>query len=434
MTNKYSLLANILYRPWAINFEYAQNAGTLLSSILNPGLEMTAADEPEENKPFAASYVQNSLKYSDGYNDSPKGSVAVIPVRGELMKYDEYCGPAGMQTIGKRIVEADNHPNISQIMLLIDSPGGSVDGLITLTNIIKNTKKPITSFIDETAASGAMWLASATDKTIASLETARLGSIGVMLSFADMQPFWELQGVKFHEIYSKHSGDKNKLFSETRKGDYKKIRKEILDPLAVEFRNAIKTNRPNVSDEHLTGKMFFAKDLIGTLVDEIASFEKAIEITSNLAITNKLNINSKTKSMEGLNNLSTAAGVETFESQDGGIFLSEDQAKLVEKALADYKAQLKTANQEIIAVNTRLEEETTALNTQLGEANELTASLKEENANLRDENETLKGQPAVETTAAVTDKNKESVKESDPNVTTGKDFVEDMQAVAEAYL
>jgi protease-4 len=216
-------------------------------------------------------------------NKAPSGSVAVIPVRGELMKYNQFCGPAGMQTIGQRIQEADVHRNISSIMLIVDSPGGTVDGTKALGNIIKGTTKPTTGLVDGMAASGGKWLISNCDRVIATTEIDQVGSIGVMNSFIDMQPYWESLGIKFHEVYSDLSKDKNRLFREMRHGDYENYKKAVLDPLAQEFRDIIKTNRPNVKDEHLTGKMFFAKDVVGTLIDEIASFDDAIRITADMA-------------------------------------------------------------------------------------------------------------------------------------------------------
>lgn len=135
--NKYSLLVNILNRPWPIDIDHAAGCGAIVHSILNSRLESEPLPEPEANKPskiIAASQDSN-------IKNSQNGAVMVIPIIGELMKYDEFCGPAGMQTIGKRIQKADKDPDVGSIMLMFDTPGGSVDGIKDLADIIKGTQK-----------------------------------------------------------------------------------------------------------------------------------------------------------------------------------------------------------------------------------------------------------------------------------------------------
>lgn len=416
MTNKYSFLSNLLSKPWAINPDYAQNAGSFVASILDPRFEPIKGEEPDNNKPFCISFAQDSLKYPEGYDKAPSGSVAIIPIRGELMKYDEFCGPVGMQTIGKRIQDADLHKNIGSIMLLFDTPGGSVDGIKSLGNIIKNTDKPITAFIDGNCFSGGMWLASNCDKIIASTEIDQLGSIGVMTSFIDMQPVWEMMGVKFHEVYSNLSGDKNKIFREMRHGEYENYKKQILDPLAIEFRNIIKSNRPNATEDQLTGKTFFANDVIGSLVDEIASFDNAIKITSQIQ---KLTINKSQKTMAKLKNIELATGVEAFEVFEGVISLTEDQANTIESFIDSKQVEIDTAKAENDSLNQKLAD-------QLQKENDLQL----ENQRLSQIIETMKKQPAAQSAEVVTDTNAVIEKDNDLCITDpNASFFENVEKV-----
>jgi len=107
------------------------------------------------------------------------------------MKEDMVCGPAGTATLGRIIQQADNNPNISAIVLHIDSPGGTVDGTEALANIIRNTNKPVVAFADGLMASAALWIGSAANEIIASTDTDEIGSVGVIMRFADWQPHWE---------------------------------------------------------------------------------------------------------------------------------------------------------------------------------------------------------------------------------------------------
>lgn len=418
--NKFTFLATILQKPWVIDPDYAQSMGNFVAGILNPSLEISASPEPEANKPYSISIAQDSLKYPEGYDKAPSGSIAIIPIRGELMKQDEFCGPAGMATIGKRIQDADKHKNISATILLFDTPGGSVDGIETLSKIIKNTTKPITAFIDGTCASGGIWLASNCDKIIASNNMDRIGSIGVMTSFIDMQPVWELMGVKFHEVYSNLSKDKNRLFKEMRNGDYDNYKLEVLDPLAEEFRTIIRTNRPNANDDQLTGKMFFAKDVVGSLIDHVASFQEAIMITSELvSISKSINI----KVMKELNNLSAVVGVESFEVSEGGIFLTEEQAHLI-------NAKLESDASALSAINAEKEELINKAASNLEHENELQLTVQR----LEESIENLRKAPAAKSAEVVTESNA-VVKDNDPCVVNDSDdFLTRLQKVGEAYL
>jgi len=49
----------------------------------------------------------------------PEGSVAVIPIRSEILKYDQPCGPRGTQSILTDVKSADQNPNIKSILLVV---------------------------------------------------------------------------------------------------------------------------------------------------------------------------------------------------------------------------------------------------------------------------------------------------------------------------
>jgi protease IV len=273
----YKLTSAILKSVWAIEPRAAIANGTLLSIILNHQQNELQIEE----SPKISAVSKNGYKY-DNLESAPSGSAAIIPIVGELMKYDQLCGPVGTKTIGKWIVEADQHPKINAIVLNIDSPGGTVDGTETLENIIKATKKPIVAFIDGMMCSAALWVGSAADIIIASTPHDEIGSIGVMVSFADVQPYYEKMGIKFHTIRAEQSKEKNEVFYQALAGNYDKIKKEMLNPLADAFIETIRTNRPGTTKEQYTGKVFFAKDVLGSLVDGIGNLDYAVNYALSL--------------------------------------------------------------------------------------------------------------------------------------------------------
>ncbi|MEG2099585.1 MAG: hypothetical protein RRY42_06720, partial [Mucinivorans sp.] len=81
----------------------------------------------------------------------------------------------------------------------------------------------------------------------------------------------------------------------------------------------------------LTGDVYFASQVVGTLVDQIGSLDVAIERALFLAKTSTKNKMAKTKTKTTA--LALAAGVDAFEISDGSISLNEDQIASVEAAL-----------------------------------------------------------------------------------------------------
>lgn len=222
----------------------------------------------------------------DEITDSDKkeeGRVIVLPIKGTMLKHGTWCA-YGMEEIADYTKYYASQEDVSGIVLDIDSGGGSVNAVPPLLEAIDFTRaqgKPIVAHCD-TACSAAYWTASATDQIFANNNISSLfGSIGVMISFIDMIPYYEKQGAKYHEVYADQSGDKNLAFQEFMKGNYEQIKKEMLNPMAIQFQNAVKSNRADKlkSDEKglLTGATFTADQSIDNgLIDQIGTLSHAI--------------------------------------------------------------------------------------------------------------------------------------------------------------
>jgi signal peptide peptidase SppA len=211
-----------------------------------------------------------------------KNSVAVIPVRDELTKYD-YCGVPGTMTLEKLFDKAAASPNVKAIVMPLDTPGGSATPSMKLAETIKNAaaQKPVFAFVDEMAASGGMMIASAATKIYASSKFDVVGSIGTMMSWANFKKMYEMKGVEFHEVYATLSTNKNKLFRDANKGNYKNLVENMLDPLNEEFIGMVKANRAGRLDlsnkEVFTGEIFEAQNAVSFgLIDGIANFDTVI--------------------------------------------------------------------------------------------------------------------------------------------------------------
>ena len=280
------LLSEILGGSWAIEPQTALAHGQLVANLL------LGADEYfEERKPWSFQFGGGAWTSGSNYNDAPAGSVAIIPVKGTMLKYGTLCS-YGTTEIASKMQDAMLSKKISAIVLDIDSGGGAVNSISPLMQVIAGKSKPIVALADMDG-SAAYWISSACDYVMAENRLSScFGSIGVVNSFADFQPMYEREGVKFHTIYAPESKDKNQAFEKALKGDYELMQSEILSPLAIQFQNHVKQSRQKKLKAEtpglLSGKMFFAEDALKAgLIDGIGNMQQAIQKALDLAEVQK---------------------------------------------------------------------------------------------------------------------------------------------------
>lgn len=281
------LLLEILQGQWAIYQQIAFSYGPIIAGLINGKPEDFT---PRANWEFKFSESGKIFTGSD-YNSAPAGSVAILPIKGTMLKYGTWCS-YGTQEVAAFMNAAMDSKKISAIVLDIDSGGGSINSIPPILNVLEKKTKPVVALADM-AASAAYFIAAACDHVMAdNTLSAGFGSIGVLTSFVDFQPYWELQGIKFHTIYAPESKEKNQTLEKALRGDYELMQNEVLSPLARQFQENIKnfrkeklkTETPGI----LTGKMFFANEALKNgLIDSIGNMEKAVQKAIDLVEVRK---------------------------------------------------------------------------------------------------------------------------------------------------
>ena len=265
---QHHLLSAILRGQFMIAPDLALGMGAQVASILQ-------SSELYNNDFHSLSNIE-VMAYEDGEEHDAEDlgeegdKVIVLPVKGTMLKYGTLCS-YGMNEIAFYIKHFAAKENVSAIVLDIDSGGGAVNAvppLLEAISFVKSLGKPIVAHCDM-ACSAAYWTASACDQIFSNNNVSSLfGSIGVMLSFLDMIPHYEAKGAKFHEVYADQSSDKNQAFQKLLKGEYDQIRQEMLNPMAIQFQDAVKSNR--------AGKLI--SDTAGILSGATYSGGKSVEI------------------------------------------------------------------------------------------------------------------------------------------------------------
>lgn len=129
------------------------------------------------------------------------GDVAIIPIRGVMMKdpnmFMRFFGGTSTRVVQRLVEVAASDPEIATIILLIDSPGGSVNGLAELADAVFKAResKQVIAQVDGMMASAALLVGSQAHKVHAG-RLDLVGSIGTVSVLHDTSALFENEGIK----------------------------------------------------------------------------------------------------------------------------------------------------------------------------------------------------------------------------------------------
>lgn len=203
------------------------------------------------NEKLEADFQQKIEIQAKGFATSHEKYPVVLPIHGAIVKHTNW-NFIGTQTYIRYIKQLDAHPDVSAIVLDIDSGGGMVSGTAELAHTIRQCQKPIVAFTNGYMCSAAYHIAAACDKVVSSPFSDYIGSIGTMLHAQDFSQMFEKWGAKIYEVYAPQSEEKNKVWRDL-KAENDTTAKEHLSVLAEDFIQTMKAYRPQISDD---GKVF----------------------------------------------------------------------------------------------------------------------------------------------------------------------------------
>lgn len=132
---------------------------------------------------------------------SVQDGVATISVSGSLVSgsagYAIYYGNTGYEDIRAALASAVSNPQVSAILLNVDSVGGAVSGVHELAQLIARVSavKPVVTYTGGNMLSAALWAGISGSYTVAS-ETAIVGSIGILMVHMERSKQLEEMGIK----------------------------------------------------------------------------------------------------------------------------------------------------------------------------------------------------------------------------------------------
>lgn len=232
------------------------------------------------------------------------GSTAVISVTGIIAKdvspvEEVNLGLVDVEWISDCLSECAADPNIKNIVLNFNSPGGETTGIEELGRKIKNIDehiKPVYGWTDKMATSAAYWLLSQC-RQIGMIPSAEVAGIGVYSLVLDATKQMESEGLS---IFIASSGKYKMMGHEFRSltDEEKKILQDDCVKQHDKFKAVVMEKRPAVKAEDCEGLSFegneaLEKGLIDVLFDEMNDY--MISINSSAEDNNMSKNMTKTK-------------------------------------------------------------------------------------------------------------------------------------------
>ena len=347
--------------PWMIDAESAQVMLPVLKSILS-GVPVSL--EPEEK--YNLSELIAARQAGSSSESGQESKIHILHLQGTMFRYDN-CGMPGSKTMARALRQYDQDPSVIGHIIVADSGGGAASAVSDLAEAIRSCSKPVVGFIDGTAASACIYTLSYCQKLIAHQPMNFIGCVGVMVELSGFSRYHkDADG----EIYARIYADQSE----------KVIKETCLNPLAEQFIQDMKANRPGCTDDLLKGKTYFAKDVVGSFIDSIGSMDDAIEAVLQLAAPAPEPQQKTLLPMKEYANLMAIAVLAGLAfAEDGSATLTAEQLEALDQALADAAASTRTLTSErdslretLTQRDNRISELETSLDAAISRANQET--------------------------------------------------------------
>ena len=280
--NHQLLVAEYLATPWAL---MPERLSAVTAVIARWSGDARASDEVMHS--VAADRNARDARRQASVSNSG-GGIAVLPLYGIVTQrgnmVDDVSGPgtASTQQFSNLLRAALQDETVSQILIDIDSPGGSVYGVAELADEIVSARaqKPVLAIANSLAASAAYWIGCSASEFYVT-PGGEVGSIGVWQAHQDYSKAMDEAGVKTTLISAgkfKVEGNPYAPLDEAAQG----FMQSRVDDYYAAFTKAVAKGRgvpiSQVRDGMGQGRVLGADAaLASSMVDGIATFEDVVK-------------------------------------------------------------------------------------------------------------------------------------------------------------
>lgn len=217
---------------------------------------------------------------------SKTGMVAVVPLVGVIGKglssLEKALGGVDLNDFTKAFKAMEADPQVSEIWLYVNSPGGTATGVEEAAELVRNSTKPTATYSDQIMASAGYYIGAAADRVIVA-PSAIVGSIGVRLVIEDWSKAYENAGVKIISITSgdlKGGADGSAISDEEMQDAIRYV-----EELGTTFRADVRKTRSTIADSSMRGQTFSGRTAakLGLATGLANSLEDALKTSPNSA-------------------------------------------------------------------------------------------------------------------------------------------------------
>lgn len=263
-------------------------------------------------------------------------AIGVISLIGPIYKYGYY---SGSKIFGNLLSGMASDDRVGGVRIIVDSPGGQVNGSREVFEMIRDFPKPVLTTIDGYMASAAYHQLAASSRIVATQPTDQVGSIGTYQTFADWDGFYESMGIKLYTIYADGSSEKNEEYRQliASMGKQTALAQKQLTTYNDQFLADVSTGRgkrlTGKGQDPLKGRLFFPEAGIENgLIDDLVAAGESYSVLSDMVSTSqKSTITMSTTKKTGLvaTLIAALSGIEEPEGSQGtGATVEELTAQL----------------------------------------------------------------------------------------------------------
>ena len=223
--------------------------------------------------------------------------VAIESLLGQQMSFPSYGARVGLirvvggiydsgQLIGD-LEDMAGDPGIRAIVLRVDSPGGGVAASQEIFQYIQEVQAqgvPLVVSMGSVAASGGYYIACSADTIVANPGTLT-GSIGVIMSFTNLEELFGKLGMDFEVIKSGTYKDVGS-YSRQMTDEERALLQETIDDIHAQFVEAVAQGRGMDYDAVAAladGRIFSGRQALEAgLVDRLGTLEDAIDVAARM--------------------------------------------------------------------------------------------------------------------------------------------------------
>jgi signal peptide peptidase SppA len=401
-------------RAWALESNFFNSMAPLVLKRLENGQGIEALKtDPKQIAAGLAWDEETGLPVMQ----HAKGNAAVLTVSGTMSKQGTLCAYGTKQYINM-LARANAATSIAGIVLVMDTPGGAVDGLPEFAEAIRASQKPVVAYVDGMMCSAGYWSGSQASYIIANQHNyATIGSIGTLCMLVDQSEYLKKEGLKVTILRADQSADKARLNSiepasdeaiEALKAELNAITDDFIAAVEAGRAGKLKTGKENIFSGKTYSKEEALKlgmiDAIGTLEDaaqKVLSLAKKASqqaVTATTPASNPISAN--------MNLISKLFGgeksAELSEEQQAAVQEADAAAATLEATVAEQATQItalteakEAAEQQVQSLQAQLHEREATISAQAEQISRLEAQGDSTTAAVKDADTTAGAKPEV---------------------------------------